>query len=365
MGLESCRRVPKAIPNGDCKFVKYDTKRLLFWLRLGITVALLAIIFSRIDIVRVLASLGRVRISYALVSLLVGYVMPILIMAWRWQVTLRVLYKIESPYRLLLRHYWTGMFVGYFVPGGLGTDIYRTARMTSEPGGFKLNAAAIVGERVFAVFATALLLIASYPPVSGRLVSEPQIARFVGFIYVSALSGLVVLGLAALLNSSLGGRLRNSVRQRMGVEINRVVHEIDGTSVFADGKTDGWQLINPFFNWQNQLPIVGITILCQFVASVGGKFLLLSIDVNLPLLTHLFVWTLMYLFFLLPVSVGGFGIREASFIIILGLFGVGRESALASSFISLASVLITVGAGGLIWLSDGLKRSRSAANEGA
>jgi Lysylphosphatidylglycerol synthase TM region len=151
----------------------------------------------------------------------------------------------------------------------------------------------------------------------------------------------------------------------MGVEINRVVHEIDGTSVFAGGKTDGWQLINPFFNWQNQLPIVGITILCQFIASVGGKFLLLSIDVNLPLLTHLFVWTLMYLFFLLPVSVGGFGIREASFIIILGLFGVGRESALASSFISLASVLITVGAGGLIWLSDGLKRSRSAANEGA
>jgi glycosyltransferase 2 family protein len=73
---------------------------------------------------------------------------------------------------------------------------------------------------------------------------------------------------------------------------------------------------------------------------------------------------LMYLFFLLPVSIGGFGIREASFIIILGLFGVGRENALASSFISLASVLITVGAGGLIWLSDGLKRSRSTANEG-
>jgi glycosyltransferase 2 family protein len=92
---------------------------------------------------------------------------------------------------------------------------------------------------------------------------------------------------------------------------------------------------------------------------------LLSIDVDLPLVTHVFVWTLMYLCFLLPVSIGGFGIREAAFIIIFGLFGVGREDALASSFISLASGLITIGAGGLIWLSDGLKRNASAAQSNA
>ncbi len=272
------------------------------------------------------------------------------------------LYNIQAPYRLLLRHYWTGMFVGYFVPGGLGTDIYRAARMTSEPGGFRLNAAAIVGERVFAVFATALLLMASYPLVLGRLIGDPRIVRIVGFIYVSGLSVLVVLAIAALLNSSLGARLRDSVRQRMGSEINRVVQEIDGRSAIRSGNVDGWQLLNPFFNWKNQLLIIAMTILSQVIASVGGKFLLLSINVNLPLTTHLFVWALLYLCFLLPVSIGGFGIREAAFIVILGLFGVSRENALASSFISLASVLITVGAGGLIWLNDGLKRSRGATN---
>jgi glycosyltransferase 2 family protein len=342
--------------------VKYETKRLFFWFRVAVTLGFLAVVFSRIDIDRVVASLGKLRLSYALASLLIGYVTPILIMAWRWQVALRVLYHIKTPYRLLLRHYWTGMFVGYFVPGGLGTDIYRAARMTSEPGGFRLNAAAIVGDRAFAVFATALLVIASYPLVSGRLVGEPRIARLIGFIYVSTLSVLLVLAIAALLNSSFGAGIRNSMRQRLGLEINRVVYEIDGSSTIAGGKVDGWQLLNPLFNWRNQVPIVAITILSQVIATVGGKFLLLSIDVNLPLLTHLFVWSLMYLCFLLPVSIGGFGIREAAFIVILGLFGVGRENALASSFISLVSVLITVGAGGLIWLNDGLKRSRGATN---
>jgi hypothetical protein len=69
----------------------------------------------------------------------------------------------------------------------------------------------------------------------------------IGFIYVSALSVLVVLAVAALLNSSLGARLRNSVRQRLGLEINRVVSEIDNRSAIASGKVDGWQQqLNPF-----------------------------------------------------------------------------------------------------------------------
>jgi hypothetical protein len=65
------------------------------------------------------------------------------------------------------------------------------------------------------------------------------------------------------------------------------------------------------------------------------------------------------------VSIGGFGIREAAFIVILGLFGVGRENALASSFISLASVLITVGASGLIRLNDGLNAAWAPPTRGS
>lgn len=343
----------------------FNRKKLLFCCRLGIAVAILAIIFSRVDTTRVLSCLTRIRINYALLSLLFGYLFPILILSWRWQLALRVLYGIGVPYRLLLRHYWTGMFVGYFFPGGIGTDVYRAARMTAEPGGFKVNAAAIVGERVFAVLATALLLVVSYPPVSTRLVTEPQLTRIVRVIYFLSISAVAGLGMLALLNSSLGARLRRFVQRRIGLEINRVVHKIDRRSVFANGKADAWELVTPFFIWRNQLMIIVLTILSQIVASVGGRFLLLSININLPLITHIFAWTLMCFFFLLPISVGAFGIREAAFIVIFGLFGVSREDALASSFISLASGLIAVGMGGLIWLNEGLKRSKSAANGNA
>jgi len=71
---------------------------------------------------------------------------------------------------------------------------------------------------------------------------------------------------------------------------------------------------------------------------------------------HLFVWALMNFFMLLPVSIAGFGVREASFILLFGLFGVSRETSLAASFLALACTLAAIGPGGLVWLSRAFDR---------
>jgi hypothetical protein len=77
---------------------------------------------------------------------------------------------------------------------------------------------------------------------------------------------------------------------------------------------------------------------------------------DLPFVVHLFVWTLMNFFMLLPVSIAGFGVREAAFILLFGLFGVSRETSLAASFLSLACTLAAIGPGGLLWLSRAFDR---------
>ena len=67
---------------------------------------------------------------------------------------------------------------------------------------------------------------------------------------------------------------------------------------------------------------------------------------DLSLTVHVFVWTLMFFIFLVPISIGTLGVREATFIVVFGLFGVEDEEALAGSFVGLASLLFTVGLGG-------------------
>jgi hypothetical protein len=53
----------------------------------------------------------------------------------------------------------------------------------------------------------------------------------------------------------------------------------------------------------------------------------------------------------LPISIGGWGLREASFVSLLGVLGVDREAALLLSVeFGLLSMLVSL-PGGLIWLT--------------
>jgi hypothetical protein len=75
---------------------------------------------------------------------------------------------------------------------------------------------------------------------------------------------------------------------------------------------------------------------------------------------HVFVWTLMFFIFLVPISIGTLGVREATFIVVFGLFGVEDEEALAGSFVGLASLLFTVAIGGVVWLAAARGSAREA-----
>jgi len=58
------------------------------------------------------------------------------------------------------------------------------------------------------------------------------------------------------------------------------------------------------------------------------------------------------IFQLLPVSLGGWGVREAALVIFLGALGIPGETALAASLcIGLSQILVGL-PGGLIWLSN-------------
>jgi len=65
--------------------VKASRKRVLFWLRLAAAVLLLAIIFSRIDLPRLIETLQGVQLDLAIYSVVIGYFVPMFLCAWRWQ----------------------------------------------------------------------------------------------------------------------------------------------------------------------------------------------------------------------------------------------------------------------------------------
>lgn len=329
-------------------------QKIWFWFRLVVPILLLGFIFSRINLAQLLYCLKGVRIELALCSLLIGYFLPIFLCVWRWQLVLRVLYKKKVPYLFLLKQFWTGMFIGYMVPGGIGTDIYRVSSLISRFGGIKLNTTAVIGEKAFVLLANGILVIISYPMIAWMMNIDFQINRKMHLVYGFGLVALVGLFLLATWGMFLWPRWRSEIPNILRFPFRAITERMEELSDFKAGAGDLWELIKPFFLIRNQWMIIVITLISQGIACYGGRLMLLSIGVDLPLMVHIFIWNLMVFIFLVPISIGTLGVREGAFIILFGLFGVGRETALTASFIGLASLLVTVSLGSLFWFWDGL-----------
>jgi uncharacterized membrane protein YbhN (UPF0104 family) len=176
---------------------------------------------------------------------------------------------------------------------------------------------------------------------------------------LAALCGLALV-LALLLKDSLAGRLRSAIRGTLMNRLSAMARTLLRAAAGGDQSVTFSTILAPFFQWRNQASGLALMIAIQVITSVGGRQLLLALGVDLPLVVHVFVWALMNFFFLLPVSVGGFGVREASFILLFGLFGVPRETSLAASFLSLFCTLVVILPGGLLWLRRTFGRRTTA-----
>jgi uncharacterized membrane protein YbhN (UPF0104 family) len=338
-------------------------KRLSFWLGLAVPVALLVVIFASVDVPTVVGALRgaeplRVGAAFAL-----AFLIPLLLLAWRWRWLLRRLYGIDADYRFILEEYWIALFVGYWVPGGIGSDVYRAVHVGKRAGGIPANVAVIVGERFWALLVYGALVLLTYPLVATSLDARPPVKQAVLRIGALAVLGGIALVVALLLKDSLGARLRSAIRGKLMDRLSAMARALLRAASGGDQSVTFSTILAPLFQWRNQASGLGLMIAIQAITSVGGRQLLLALGVDLPLVVHVFVWALMNFFFLLPVSVGGFGVREASFILLFGLFGVSRETSLAASFLCLFCTLAVILPGGLLWLGRGFGRRAAPPEE--
>ncbi len=329
-------------------------QRCVFWGRILLPLLLLAIIFSRVSFGELLAVLRGVRLDLAVWGWVFGYIVPIFACVLRWQWVLRHGYALDVPFFYLLRQFWVGMFVGYLVPGGIGTDLYRIAALSRKTGGFHKNAAAVVGEKVVVLLANGLLVMAAYPFIASRITADAKVDRLIRMVYGLGLAGwlgLVVFALCGMLWKGAAGQfLRRRLRR---LEERAAARSHIAAPAGGEGLLD---VLKPFFAWRLQLLIVVVTVVSQLIACYGGKLMVASVGVDLPLLVHVLVWNLMVFVFMAPISIGTLGVREGTFIVLFGLFGVAREASLAASFVGLASLLLTVALGGVIALATGWRQ---------
>ena len=290
------------------------SRRYSFWLSLIFPLVVLGIVLANVDLAAVLRSLKGADPVLTLGAFLLLSLTPIGLLALRWQWALRRLYGIELSFRVVITEFWMALFAGYCMPAGFGSDVFRVIRLGRRSGGIPANAAVVAGEKAWTLLISGVLVLVAYPLVISKVSASPVVSRVI--VTIAGLAALAVTALLLIL--IFKGPLKRRVRWALP------------------------RLLSPFFRWRNLAVGLGLTLAVQLIASCGGWLLLLALGVNLPLIVHVFVWALMNFVMFLPVTIAGLGLREASFILLFGFFGVSREAALAASLLALGCALVSI-----------------------
>jgi len=320
------------------------------WARLGIRLVvaagLLGYLFRRVPMEGVAATLAEARpmeVAAACVAFLGG----VFLASQRLELLTDRLGLKLSLRRLFAVNLGTG-FYGLFLPGGTLTGgAIRYYKITRTEGQRVRALAAIAFERIVATLFLCVMGVALWA------VELPTENGPLGVVMSVALAAVLVLYLS--LASSHVSIVLMSVLTRLGL------------ASMASGVR---KLFDAFQQYQklSRGSITAVAALSIGVHAAGilaYRLLGASVGIDVSFVTIGWIRSAVLLITMLPVSIGGFGVREGAFLMLLRPYGASGEQALALSLLVFAVRLIVFGGlGGLVELRALVGRAERAGASG-
>ncbi len=293
-------------------------------LRTGVSLTLLALLAWWLDADVLLERLVRFDPRWALAAVAIS-LPQIALLAFRWRFTAGRL-GLDLPFGVALREYYLANFLNQVLPGGVMGDVSRAWRHGRAEAERRMGPAAraVILERAsgqVVMGAVAALSLASLPLTHGAVPATLTLA----------VCGVGVAALAALL--AFGRRPHTGPLATFGREVHTALLARDALPV---------QLLSSTL-------VVG-TYLATYVVAAR------AVGVSTPLWTLLPLVAPVLLSMLVPATVAGWGVREATAAALWGAVGLTMVDGVAISAAYGILVLLSSLPGALVLLSAGRDR---------
>lgn len=324
--------------------LRWMLRRIVYW---TLPVVILYVVFRQIDLNKFTINIYQTNMWLVLLGISV-FPTLMLIGAFRWHILLRQYNHADIRWTYSLKHYWMGLPIGLFVPGSLGWDTYRVVVVGHRFGHYMLNMVAILVEKFMALLACTLLVVVLYPLMSFASPS-PLIKQILMVAYLLLVGVVLLIGAVILVQRSTWVRpLVDRIEQQISVMLQKTARKLRLKKTSQLIKVSLRQIVRPLSAPKYMLSVMALSFAIQFVYAVGAQIFFLGANYYLPFVVNLFVTPILFFVFVLPISFGGLGIREAAYIILYGLFGVPPETALLVSFCGFSGLLLNNIIGGLL-----------------
>jgi glycosyltransferase 2 family protein len=250
--------------------------------------------------------------------------------AYRWQLLANLL-GLYGPFKEFLAYYFIGVFTNLFVPGLVGGDAARAVYLGRRQARMSEAIASAIADRGLGLVAlfwlaalAAIFLNFGHLP---RSVTVPS--TVVGLL---ALSGLIAGPYVARL-------------------VPLLPHQLKGLAVVTP------YLMHPL----RLLPAIGLSLLLQISLAICQYMLALGLGLSAPLTLFLLCVPIANVIASVPLTLGGLGLRESAYLVLLGMGGVSKDDAIALGLLWFAATMLVGLTGAIAFVTTPTPNSSSAA----
>lgn len=303
--------------------------RLLFVLKLGASVAILWYLLKRVDLSSVTSYTYTANPWLLVVGLMQFLATPIFI-TWRWQIVIHSIGQ-PAPFSRLLRYVWISMFFGQALPA-IGSDSVRIWLAWRDKMPVRLAVHSVGLERVPMVLSLLIFVLVLQRYSLGVWADFPYLPAV---MLAAACAGVVMLLITDHLTSWFSHW--------------RLVRAVANLS--ADARL---LLLRP----GSVIPLFVISLLSHLNFAVSAWWIAIALGLNVSLFDCIVLIPVTTLITLIPISIGGWGVREGTLVFLLGSIGVPAAGALALSILFGLTAILASMPGAVMWWLGGYRLRR-------
>ncbi len=301
-------------------------------LRISVSILLLVLLFkfNKIDI-RVLINdikgADKLFLAAGFTALSAGYFLGFL----RWRMLVNAA-GINIPLKKLISSFSGGVFFNIFLPSTIGGDLVRAVDLAEHTKKAKEVIATVFLDRLSGYIGLVFVILPSL--FFGRNLVLDKVV----FSSVSVIIILLILILLALFNNAIYSKITQFLTTPGAGKIKEMIKNMhQEIHVFRHRKkTVAGNLVLSFF--------------IQLICPISVYFIGLSLGVKISFIYFLIFLPIIGAITLLPVAIGGLGLREGLFVLYFAKVGVVKQLALAMSLLSFSFVVFYGAIGGLIYV---------------
>jgi hypothetical protein len=307
------------------------TKKIFaVFIRVAISLVILFFLFKNIDkksLVQIIKNADKPLLFFSFIVFFCSYVLGL----FRWEMLLRAV-NIRLPLKRVITSYSAGAFFNIFLPSTIGGDFMRSVDLSLHTKKPKEVIATVFLDRLSGFIGLVILAI---------------VAMFFGWKVLGDKS--VILSLAIIV-AVLAAVLLVLFNKFLYSRINKILKSPKAGNL-RDMVTSLHEEIHVFRNKKAvAVNNILISIVIQVILPVSFYIIAISLGIRISPVYFFIFLPIISAITLLPVSIGGLGLRDATVIFFFAKAGLAKDMAFAMSLLNFSFILACGGLGGLIYV---------------